>query len=343
MNEWNNLEELHKRIVKKNIGIKKIKESLDIVIDTMRDYLLNTEKSDRCILFQSDAILRGVIDVYSEKFNSIIGLYNTGNTFDTYRALCDLIKGDLDDFITKLEPLNILYRMRPSEEYMNLERKDLFHNPFNKLENISKQRYSIDGFPCLYLGSSLYDCWMETRCPDIWKVNFAAFRNQKGLYFFNVDFPSKIEKEGHFLQIILFCLCSIKVSDDKKKHKFEYIFPELLLHSIISIMNDNHPPACSHKISGIKYLSSFYYDSNDFYQNKQILYNYVIPVKAVDSSAIFCPVLKDIFKVSEVNALYKYKLRSISFTKNKTRANLYKESLFSQIERTLIDFEFIQD
>ncbi len=343
MNKWDTLEENLRKILKVKLdGVKNLEESLEMIVQEMRAYLLNTDKSDRPIFFKEDSVISNVIDKYNEKFASILKLYNKGNTFETYKELCNLIKDGFDHFLVKLKPSQVLYRMRSSEEYVNLDRKDLFHNPFDKLETISKQRYSIDGFPCLYLGSSLYGCWMETRRPDIWKANFAAFKNQIEMFFFNVDFPSKTEQEIDFLQIILCCLCSIKVNNNEKKHKFEYIFPELLLHSIISIMGDKER-VYSHKISGIKYLSSFYKDSSDSYQNKSILYNYVIPVQEVNAKIRFCPVLKDIFKVSEVNALYKYKLQSFSFVQNQIRINAYYKSLFFQIEKDLNKFDFIRD
>lgn len=40
-------------------------------------------------------------------------------------------------------------------------RKRVFHFPFNMRSKMSTQRYSIPGFPCLYLGTSLELCCME--------------------------------------------------------------------------------------------------------------------------------------------------------------------------------------
>lgn len=347
MSKWIDLDTIFRKTLQERFEsgsskIKNLADALDIIIEEIGEFLKNTDNFDRPVCFMDNKIIEAILDSYQKKFRDIIDSFNTGNSFETYHKLCDLIKNDLDDFVVKLKVSTTLYRMRSSDEYINFKRKDIFHNPFNKLETISKQRYSIDGFPCLYLGSSLYDCWMETRRPDIWKVHFAAFKNQSEIYFFNVDYPLLIAKENHFLQLILCCLCSIKVNDDKKKHKFEYVFPELLLHSIISIMNDP-TTKCAHKINGIRYLSSFFNDKNDFYCNKQILYNYVVPVQKVITTDEFCPLLKNLFKVSEVTALYKYKLESFGFSKNRSRTNLYDNSLFKQIEGDLKIFKFATD
>ena len=51
------------------------------------------------------------------------------------------------------EELINLYRMRISKETLSKEK--MFHVPFNMREKVSSARFSIPGFPCLYLGTSL--------------------------------------------------------------------------------------------------------------------------------------------------------------------------------------------
>ena len=55
-----------------------------------------------------------------------------------------------------------LYRVRKVNDNRKYTRKDIFHIPYNKRENISIQRYSISGYPCLYLASSIELAVMET-------------------------------------------------------------------------------------------------------------------------------------------------------------------------------------
>ena len=54
-----------------------------------------------------------------------------------------------------------LYRMRISKETLSKEK--MFHVPFNMREKVSSARFSIPGFPCLYLGTSLEVCWNEIK------------------------------------------------------------------------------------------------------------------------------------------------------------------------------------
>lgn len=51
------------------------------------------------------------------------------------------------------EELINLYRMRISKETLSKEK--MFHVPFNMREKVSSARFSIPGFPCLYLGTSV--------------------------------------------------------------------------------------------------------------------------------------------------------------------------------------------
>ena len=59
------------------------------------------------------------------------------------------------------EELINLYRMRISKETLSKEK--MFHVPFNMREKVSSARFSIPGFPCLYLGTSLEVCWNEIK------------------------------------------------------------------------------------------------------------------------------------------------------------------------------------
>jgi hypothetical protein len=77
-----------------------------------------------------------------------------------------------------------LYRLRvesPQEGVRGIEfdRKALFHISFQDRHIVNRQRYSIPGLPCLYLGSSLYVCWEELDRPPFHSVYAAAFRVRK--------------------------------------------------------------------------------------------------------------------------------------------------------------------
>lgn len=68
-----------------------------------------------------------------------------------------------------------LFRVRKSELPLK-ERDDIFHIPFSKRHLVNAQRYSVAGLPCLYLGTSLYVCWLEMNKPDFDKLYVSSFK-----------------------------------------------------------------------------------------------------------------------------------------------------------------------
>lgn len=41
----------------------------------------------------------------------------------------------------------------------------MFHIPITMRRQVGTERYSIPGYPCLYLGNSIYVCWEEMNRP----------------------------------------------------------------------------------------------------------------------------------------------------------------------------------
>lgn len=53
--------------------------------------------------------------------------------------------------------------------------KDLFHVPFSLRHKVSTERFSIPGYPALYLSGSVYSCWKELGSPDLSKLSISQF------------------------------------------------------------------------------------------------------------------------------------------------------------------------
>jgi hypothetical protein len=86
-----------------------------------------------------------------------------------------LIAAELRRYVSKqvTHPfMNQLYRMRvESQPGASFTKGDLFHIPFQLRHKVTRQRYSIPGLPCLYLGGSLYICWEELRRPSFESIH----------------------------------------------------------------------------------------------------------------------------------------------------------------------------
>ena len=53
--------------------------------------------------------------------------------------------------------------------------RDMFHIPLNRREIVKTQRYSAPGYPCLYLGNTVYSCWEEMHRPHFDDLMFSGF------------------------------------------------------------------------------------------------------------------------------------------------------------------------
>jgi hypothetical protein len=193
------------------------------------------------------------------------------------------------------------YRARRMEEKSFL-RRDLFHIPFQKRYSITTNRYSIPGFPSLYLGDSTYVCWEEFDRYNFNDLSFIKLVNSRKLTFFPIhriqDCLSDIERiqekneifpslkltalMSYIMTFPIILACTIRVQNKTADFKPEYIIPQLLLEQITK----------EETIDGIKFLSS----KVDYSKIQGVpAYNYVFPPKSVVKDG-FCAELLDCFQ-----------------------------------------------
>ena len=142
-----------------------------------------------------------------------------------------------------------LYKARVGNMYP-FKRDEMFHIPFNRRGIIKNQRYSINGIPCLYLGTSAYVCWEELGRPDFNKFWVSRFEiSNKELKILNISYtlqdilfdlePSNLDDEmkwGFLIDYCLFwiieCVCSISVINAERIFREEYVIPQLIMQNI---------------------------------------------------------------------------------------------------------------
>ncbi|HHV82796.1 MAG TPA: hypothetical protein GXX43_03925 [Tepidanaerobacter syntrophicus] len=196
------------------------------------------------------------------------------------------------------------YRIRAGEEHFN--RIDLFHIPLNKREFIKSYRYSIPGYPCLYLSSGVEMCWFECGMPkefsyagfflessDNNKVNIIDFTIEpvdlvSSVSIHYINHPEKAELIDEFLAkyIILFPLrvaCSLEVINRDVPFIEEYIFPQQLLLWVRS--NNIYDGIAYRTCSSIEHAREWNY------------INLVMPAKTIVDG--YCRHLNRLFTVTE--------------------------------------------
>ncbi len=199
-------------------------------------------------------------------------------------------------------PNTSFYRMRKHDGNYPLSSEEMLHIPFNLLEAISTQRYSIPGYPALYLGNSLYICWEELNRPSPFEIQCVLFKNTVPIKVLDLDWTS------YYMNLIsgtidddalvelgilwpLFAVCNIIVprKNTLMPFKGEYIFPQMIMQSL---QNQSAWP-----IPAIRYPSSKVKYDIKYVDNK--FHNIVIPVKEIEKSG-HCSRLKSFFKITGV-------------------------------------------
>lgn len=236
------------------------------------------------------------------------------------------------------------FRMRTSNTEV-FSKDDMFHIPFEKRGIIRTNRFSIPGFPCLYLGSSSIVCWEELGRPDLNTTYTSVFHlkdedikildlsvspteladNLKK--FFEITFRRKIYKfNAYFMTWILISACLIRVKNQKDIFKPEYIIPQFLLEWIKQ----------TSEYSGICYLSS---KTNRHKVKNYMLYkNYAIPVKQRRDTG-YCSILRNMFKISTPIAWQTYQICKHTSEALPIKNPLYPEKRVQFIEGINIDYE----
>ncbi|MGQ1892032.1 hypothetical protein ACT29H_16465 [Thermophagus sp. OGC60D27] len=200
-----------------------------------------------------------------------------------------------------------LYRLRTSENGKVFEPKEIFHVPMNKRELIASQRFSIPGYPCLYLANSTYLAWLELGKPNIYNCHASRFEvvnDPNGfepitLIDLTNNHPTLIKAaetgkwDGSVFRYLtlwpLIYATSVKVKFPTSSFKPEYIIPQLLMQYIKDLSAHG-----GIKIHGIKYSSTHY----DLYNDGEPMYNIAIPIHG-SSSEPFCNFLTKKFKFNQ--------------------------------------------
>lgn len=337
---------------------KRIDEYIKRVDELKSKNILNSDRQEINSLIQ-----------IKDNLIEIIKLYLSGNieqAYNKFSELIDINRHHIENLMLNIDKEEeVFYRVRYSEKEVS-SKEAIFHVPFDKRHLVSTMRYSIAGVPCLYLGNSIYDCWLEMDKPELNKLYISKFRNIESINI--IDFAITLNtlykeptihdqrptqysftKINSFLTIYpLILACSFKKQNENAKFNIEYILPNMLLQWISR--EKEH-------ISGIRYFSTKMHHK----RYDSIGINIVFPPKRnKDHLKGFCPYLKDLFSFtapiswSMINNFPLINLddRNIPRITNDTKIlqssdevidSHYKMTKFYQIEQNIDNyFEFLK-
>lgn len=226
-----------------------------------------------------------------------------------------------------------LYRVTCVPDNKPYDRKRVFHTPYNMRSKVSTSRYSIAGYPSLYLGTSLELCCEEIHLNPYKDFALAAaFKLERTLEYTNTnirvielgvkpqDFigleptneiarrtiPHDLLKEtkvksAYLLWYPLIAACSFIRTNKNDPFAAEYIIPQLLMQWVRSEMSSSHQDEYDQLI-GIRYFSCASIKSSD------MGFNYVFPTSGQQKSAElpYCSVLTKSFKLTNPKYVHEY-------------------------------------
>lgn len=210
---------------------------------------------------------------------------------------------------TTVKENHAFYRIRVENDNWvkrNVNKEGMFHIPFFMRDKVKTQRYSMPGYPCLYLGEHVYSCWEELGRPNLSNCLVSKLVNKKEFKVLDLSIPKqdqwRIEQKDFITRAILFPLviaCTFKGASKDASFKPEYIIPQLLLQYVKA--NSTVENNTKDIVYGIKYTSvnipNERHDNKNWNYDTNYYTNYVIPVS--DISNKYCSKLCKLFQITE--------------------------------------------
>jgi hypothetical protein len=260
------------------------------------------------------------IKTLTSAIDQAIAEYFNGYPHKAYQSLHDALEHVKDNLLQLKSPnetFSELYRFRIArpDEWLS-QKADLFHIPFDLRKKVIARRYSIPGLPCLYLGGSLYVCWIEMDRPSFDSIFTARFKVAPGQTVNIIDMAKtpkylawfvqkELERErargndtpdlgpqnNSFLLNNAICwpliaACSIRrpACDRNADFVSEYIIPQLLLQWVTTQLD----------LDGICYFS-VRTDATGYCHPG--IANYVFPARALAATG-YCETLRNKFEMT---------------------------------------------
>ena len=294
-----------------------------------------TGQIERKIACKDNQCVSNAIRKVCNQILKIVNAYLSGFPSKAYNLFKNLMKEVIHNPIKiypksgwtnafeKHDPLS-LFRVVKVVENTTQPRSRIFHTPYNLRTKVGTNRYSIAGFPSLYLGTTVELCLEELRCDpykqyslcsrfeiirDLWKNETKIDVIELGIKpqdFFedrdNDDFAlrnRKIDKElldspeireAYLLWFPIIASSSFIRANKQDPFAPEYIIPQLIMQWIRKQNDDSE-----NKLYGIRYFSCSSIKASD------MGFNYVFPTSGEkhDKNENFCKTLTNSFRLSK--------------------------------------------
>ena len=314
--------------------------------------------------------LRSSLKTFFKDLIDIYVLWISGEAYHAIENLNNIFNNSLSNEDIKFEiGKKLFFRGRKNINNI-LNKYDMFHIPYDKRYLVRNQRFSLSGFPLLYLSSSLFGVYLELDIENEYpreEYSFSSFYFNNDAKIYSLDNPFRIHydntktfiKESSILEnnlekkLLKLILSSVCLFEKRFPHKLmekkginifyeEYVLPQALTH----VLKLNKYHGVFYPSTRIKNtLKDDLFDINNFnlayfpeYKKKRhydidLFNNLNISVPINFSKEI----LTNIFDVPDIYSLGELFKRAIANAKNSDNTLIIKLSNLLSIYENLFD------
>ncbi len=239
-----------------------------------------------------------------------------GRLFDGFECMENVMTKN-DFHLTYLLPqlvMNSVLLFRVRNEPNIKVAKDLFHIPFQMRDQCASYRFSLLGYPSLYLAGSVETALHETNINSNNYTCIGYCNKNRPLKFIDLSLPSwKLDFSSKYCLTVFYPLivaCGLKVRNPNSPFKPEYVIPQLFFQYIrLHFSNFDGIAYASTKNDVVDYKSP---------ENK----NYALYVRHTEQESGYSQELADILtvsspispKINETPKMLESKIRKMKFT-----------------------------
>lgn len=215
-----------------------------------------------------------IVEENADKLVNVFRLFEQGRIVESANKSFEVFSSMKPQMVQRYSGIfrkETYYRIRPITSGVSfpLERRELFHIPYNINYLVGPERYSLPGHPCLYLASQAELAWYEGKRPEKFAISKFSIPQDEDYYLKFIDFSEKllplkynfiswfhnetdkVNLQKYFVKYIctypLRAACSVIVEQPSGKFHEEYIVSQFLLQWVLidEYFDGVHYESCS--------------------------------------------------------------------------------------------------
>lgn len=311
-----------------------IRERMSIIRDNMLLLLSSPEVNK--IIYSENYLKNFKYDC--DRLINIVKFYLKGDLSRAYTSFTLWFnKKDFFNHGKKSYQQNFFYRCRYKDSNVRKFTKDeMSHIPFELRNKVQNERYSIDGLPALYMGSSTYICWEELNRKPLSDLYFVCIHPIKEIHLFDMRIYQENKCINKFdfswrqrLPLLLYCAMA---SPQREGFKEEYIIPQILMQILMSKKYKDG------NIDGVIYNSLKVDENKDFIKTDSSYFNLadniVLPTRSGFKKG-HCEYINNLVEFSQPQSFDELIIKKVYLHYYDRNNNGYSNTLFHEFEEKL--------